>query len=88
MMILVHMQCSLNKARLHHSSQRRRSWMSLQDNLTVLDKQPTQHLHTTQVKMEDASKTAQNSEIRVSRFVDTNSTTQMAKNHGQTWRTQ
>ena len=42
----------------------------------------------TQVKMEDAHKFVKNSEIGVSRHLDSSTTTQMAQNHGPVWKIQ
>ena len=51
--------------------------MSLQDNLSVRDKQPTQYPLTPKVKMEDAPTNAQHSKASVSRYMGTLSTASM-----------
>ena len=57
----------------------KKSWISYPDCQVVMDKQQTQYLAYTQVKMERCSKIIENSKIGMSRHLDSSTTTQMAK---------
>ena len=79
-------QRSLNEARLLHKWVQQKSWMSLRDNQIVMDKQPTQYLRVHSGKIGRCSQTAQNPKVRMSSFLDTYSTKQMAKIMVKPWK--
>ena len=66
---------------------RKSDWMLLRDYKIVLDKPPTQYQLYTPVKNGGRSMLLEKSNVRVSRFLDTSSTTQRGPNHGQTLKT-
>ena len=87
-MILDLTQYSLNKNLQHLKWQPPRSWISSPDCRVAMDKQLTQYLLNTQAKMEYAHKITENSQIGMSRHLDSSTTITYAQNHGPVWKSQ
>ena len=73
------MQYLQNKDYQHHKWRQQKSWISYPDCLVAMDKQQTQYQLIPKWKMEDAHKIIENSQIGMSRHLDSSTTTQVAQ---------